>query len=83
MMINVKTDTFPSCGTVHGDGVNDDTAAILCLIQTNRTATNVYYGRYPKQFYFPMGTYLVSASLTFDGCCETWFGDGLPRLSSG
>jgi len=76
MMINVKTDTFPSCGTVHGDGVNDDTAAILCLIQTNRTATNVYYGRYPKQFYFPMGTYLVSASLTFDGCCETWFGDG-------
>jgi len=76
MMINVKTDILSPCGQVYGNGINDDTAAILCLIQNNRTATNVYYGRYPKQFYFPEGIYLVSASLTFDGCCETWFGDG-------
>jgi Pectate lyase superfamily protein/MBG domain (YGX type) len=73
-MINVVTQTL--CPGVVGDGVTDDTAALNCLFQTNRTSGMGTYIRFPKQFFFPPGVYLVSGELTFNGCCETWLGSG-------
>jgi hypothetical protein len=72
-----------------GDGVTDDTAAIQAALNDARVDANGqplhndYYGR-PKALYFPAGTYLVSATLRWIGCCVLLQGQGPgPRSSSG
>lgn len=60
-----------------GDGVTDDTAAILAAINDGRTnPTGNYYGN-PKSLYFPPGTYMLSGALRIVGCCVTLQGDGV------
>jgi Pectate lyase superfamily protein len=59
-----------------GDGVTDDTAAIQSALSDGRSnATEDYYG-VPKALYFPPGTYLVSNTLKWVGCCVTLQGSG-------
>lgn len=69
-MGNVKTDYGAK-----GDGVTDDTAAIRSALADGRSASEDYYGR-PKSIYFPAGTYLVSDTLEWIGCCLTLQGQG-------
>jgi hypothetical protein len=58
------------------DDDTDDTAAIQAALNLNREDTNLdYYGR-PKQLYFPPGTYLVSDTLEWIGCCVGLQGAG-------
>ncbi len=58
-----------------GDGRTDDTAAIQAALDNGRDSDGDYYGK-PKALYFPAGTYLVSATLTWRGCCVTLRGQG-------
>lgn len=59
-----------------GDGVTDDTKAIQrALADARQDASADYYGR-PKALYFPPGTYLVSDTLQWNGCCVTLQGAG-------
>lgn len=58
-----------------GDGVSDDTAAIQRALDDGRGTNTDYFGR-PKALYFPAGTYLVSATLHWNGCCVTLQGQG-------
>lgn len=54
----------------------DDTAAIQAALDLNRDDPNLdYFGR-PKQLYFPPGTYLVSNTLDWAGCCVGLQGSG-------
>jgi len=59
-----------------GDGKADDTAAIQRALADGRSdgATD-YFGR-PKELYFPAGTYRVSRTLSWEGCCVTLMGQG-------
>jgi hypothetical protein len=71
-------DFMPSIKTYGavGDGVTDDTAAIQrALADGRQDASASYYGR-PKALYFPPGTYLVSDTLAWNGCCVTLQGAG-------
>jgi Pectate lyase superfamily protein len=67
-----------------GDGVTDDTAAIQKALNEDRVDGNGnptqpspddYNGR-PKALYFPAGTYLVSSTLKWVGCCLALQGQG-------
>ncbi len=66
-----------------GDGVTDDTAAIRAALGDARVdgSGNALYppaefnGR-PKALYFPAGTYLVSNTLKWVGCCVNLQGQG-------
>ena len=59
-----------------GDGTTDDTGAIQrALADGRQDASTDYYGR-PKALYFPPGTYLVSDTLRWNGCCVTLQGAG-------
>jgi hypothetical protein len=67
-----------------GDGVTDDTAAIQAALNDGRrdASGNPIYpvpdqlnGR-PKALYFPAGTYLVSNTVDWVGCCLTLQGQG-------
>lgn len=58
-----------------GDGTSDDTAAIQAALDDGRSQNQDYYGR-PKAIFFPTGTYLVSAGLSWRGCCVTLQGQG-------
>jgi hypothetical protein len=67
-----------------GDGVTDDTAAIQRALDDGRrdaggnpiyTPPDQLNGR-PKALYFPAGTYLVSNTLSWYGCCVTLQGQG-------
>ncbi len=59
-----------------GDGVTDDTKAIQTALGDGRQdASTDYYGR-PKALYFPPGTYLISDTLQWNGCCMTLQGAG-------
>jgi Pectate lyase superfamily protein len=58
-----------------GDGATDDTAAIQTALATGRDTDGDYNGK-PKALYFPAGTYLVSSTLTWRGCCVTLQGQG-------
>jgi Pectate lyase superfamily protein len=67
-----------------GDGVTDDTAAIQKAFDDGRrdASGNPIYpipdqlsGR-PKALFFPTGTYLVSNTLDWTGCCVTLQGQG-------
>jgi Pectate lyase superfamily protein len=59
-----------------GDGVADDTAAIQKALNEGRSdPAQDYYGR-PSALYFPAGTYLVSDTLHWVGCCMTLQGAG-------
>lgn len=69
-MRNVKTDYGAK-----GDGVTDDTAAIQNALNDGRTENKDYHGL-PKALYFPAGTYLVSNTLKWNGCCVTLQGQG-------
>lgn len=55
----------------------DDTAAIQAALDLNRDNPDneYYYGR-PKQLYFPAGTYFVSDTLDWNGCCMGLQGAG-------
>ncbi|MDF5717179.1 MAG: DUF4347 domain-containing protein [Rhizonema sp. NSF051] len=66
------------------DGKTDDTAAIQKALDDERLDANgnplyspadQYNGR-PKALYFPAGTYLVSNTLNWVGCCVTLQGQG-------
>jgi hypothetical protein len=58
-----------------GDGIADDTAALQAALADGRGADGDYFGK-PKALYFPAGTYLVSATLEWRGCCVTLQGQG-------
>ncbi|MGL5924970.1 glycoside hydrolase family 55 protein, partial [Chroococcidiopsis sp.] len=58
-----------------GDGVTDDTAAIQKALDDERDEEQDYFGK-PKALYFPAGTYLISNTLTWKGCCMSWQGQG-------
>jgi NPCBM/NEW2 domain/Pectate lyase superfamily protein len=58
-----------------GDGVTDDTAAIMTALKEGRDIDQDYYGR-PKALFFPAGTYLVSDTIEWRGCCVTLQGQG-------
>jgi hypothetical protein len=58
-----------------GDGVTDDTAAILRGLQDQREIDQDYFGR-TKRLFFPAGVYLVSDTLSWRGCCVTLQGAG-------
>ena len=59
-----------------GDGVANDTAAIQKALNDGRSDASMnYYGR-PSALYFPAGTYLVSDTLHWIGCCMTLQGAG-------
>ncbi len=68
-----------------GDGVADDTAAINAALREGRVDTNgnwiddylgAYFNGRPSGLYFPAGTYLVSNTLEWSGCCMTLQGQG-------
>ncbi len=67
-----------------GDGVTDDTAAIQRALDEGRRdgAGNPLFPRpdelngRPKALFFPAGTYLVSGTLDWFGCCMTLQGAG-------
>lgn len=67
-----------------GDGIADDTAAIQAALNATRTnpdgtpnqpSPDDYNGR-PRFVYLPAGTYKVSNTLRWVGCCLTFRGDG-------
>ena len=58
-----------------GDGATDDTAAIMAALKDGRDIDQDYYGR-PKALYFPAGTYIVSDTIEWRGCCVTLQGQG-------
>jgi hypothetical protein len=58
-----------------GDGVTDDTLAIQKALDQGRDKDQDYYGR-PKSLYFPAGTYRVSNTLRWKGCCVSLYGQG-------
>ncbi len=58
-----------------GDGTTDDTAAIMAALKDGRDIDQDYYGR-PKALFFPTGTYLVSDTIEWRGCCVTLQGQG-------
>jgi hypothetical protein len=59
-----------------GDGKTDDTAAIQAALSDSRSdATGTYNGA-PKALYFPAGTYLISKTLSWNGCCVMLEGAG-------
>lgn len=58
-----------------GDGVTDDTAAISSALADGRDTDQDYSGK-PKALYFPAGTYLVSNTVEWRGCCVTLQGQG-------
>jgi hypothetical protein len=71
-----------------GDGVSDDTAAIQAALNDGRvdaggnplySPPDQYNGR-PKALFFPTGTYRVSKTLKWVGCCLTLQGQG-PQAS--
>jgi hypothetical protein len=84
--VELPPDAMPSVLSfgAKGDGVTDDTAAIQAALNQGRRASDGssihddYYGR-PKALYFPPGTYLVSATLDWIGCCVTLQGAGSSR----
>ena len=59
-----------------GDGVTDDTAAIQAALSDQRTNPAGDYSGLPKALYFPAGVYLVSKTLSWNGCCVTLQGAG-------
>ncbi|WP_221271782.1 glycoside hydrolase family 55 protein [Tunturibacter empetritectus] len=59
-----------------GDGVTDDTAAIQSALSDGRSNAAGDYNGLPKALYFPPGTYLVSNTLQWNGCCVTLQGSG-------
>ncbi|WP_216842977.1 glycoside hydrolase family 55 protein, partial [Granulicella sp. S190] len=59
-----------------GDGVTDDTAAIQSALSDGRSNVSEDYNGVPKALYFPPGTYLVSNTLQWVGCCVTLQGSG-------
>ena len=59
-----------------GDGKTDDTSAIQSALSDGRSNTTADYYGLPKALYFPPGVYLVSKTLTWNGCCVTLQGDG-------
>jgi hypothetical protein len=61
-----------------GDGVADDTAALARALADGRNATNEndYYTGRRKALRFPAGTYLVSDTLAWVGCCVQLQGEG-------
>lgn len=67
---NIKTDYGAK-----GDGATDDTAAIQKALNDGRKDAENYYGK-PKAIYFPAGIYLVSNTLTWNGCCNSLQGQG-------
>jgi hypothetical protein len=89
-VLNTQTFQFPTgfmpsvkdYGAV-GDGVTDDTAAIKAALADGRLDANGnalyppadFNGR-AKGLYFPPGTYLVSDTLKWVGCCVTLQGAG-------
>jgi Pectate lyase superfamily protein len=58
-----------------GDGVTDDTAAIQAALDDDRSEDQDFFGK-PKALYFPAGTYLISNTLTWKGCCMNLQGQG-------
>jgi len=69
--LNVKTQFGAA-----GDGVTDDTDEIKAALAFNRADVNLdYFGR-PSLLFFPAGTYLVSDTLAWIGCCMTLQGEG-------
>ena len=58
-----------------GDGITDDTAAIQKALDDERNENRDYFGK-PKAIYFPAGTYLISDTLTWKGCCMNLQGQG-------
>lgn len=69
-MRNVKTDYGAK-----GDGVTDDTEPIRRALADGRSS-DVDYNGLPKAIYFPAGTYLVSGTLEWTGCCLSLQGQG-------
>ena len=69
-MVNVKANYGAK-----GDGITDDTTAIQLALNDGRTSGQDYNGK-PKAIYFPAGTYLVSDTLKWIGCCVTLQGQG-------
>src|SRR5690242_5490564 len=59
-----------------GDGKTDDTSAIQRALSDGRSNATADYNGLPKALYFPPGVYLVSKTLTWNGCCVTLQGDG-------
>jgi hypothetical protein len=59
-----------------GDGVTDDTAAIQSALSDGRNDVSGDYYGVPKALYFPPGKYLVSNTLSWNGCCVTLQGAG-------
>lgn len=59
-----------------GDGKTDDTSAIQRALSDGRPNATADYNGLPKALYFPPGVYLVSNTLTWNGCCVTLQGDG-------
>ena len=70
-MQNIKTDYGAK-----GDGFTDDTEAIRRALADGRSAA-VDYNGLPKAIYFPAGTYLVSDTLEWNGCCVSLKGQGI------
>ncbi len=67
-----------------GDGRTDDTAAIQRALDDGRRGpdgasvhgADENYGGRPKALYFPAGTYRISRTLDWVGCCVTLMGAG-------
>jgi hypothetical protein len=83
-LVNYPDDAMANVQTSYGakgDGVSDDTAAIQSALNDQRLGSDGkqlyadFYGR-PKALYFPAGTYRVTSTLTWVGCCVTLRGQG-------
>jgi hypothetical protein len=59
-----------------GNGIADDTGAIQNALSSGRTNASADYSGLPKALYFPPGTYRVSNTLNWNGCCVTLQGAG-------
>ena len=59
-----------------GNGVTDDTFAILTALNEARSNSTGDYNGLPKALYFPPGVYLVNDTLKWNGCCVLLQGAG-------
>lgn len=71
---DVSEDNVKKLGAV-GDGVTDDTGAIVAAIKRGRSAEGDYHGL-PMTIFFPRGTYLVKDTIEWVGCCLSIIGEG-------
>ena len=77
-LLSYPTDLANNVTTFGASGADnvDDIKAIRDALAKDRSDVNADYNGRPKILYFPAGTYIISDSITWDGCAVTIQGQG-------